>query len=122
MNDTQSVQTRSQVRKRKMNFKTEDKTPLLNDEIEELSSISINSDKVITTQPSKPPDISVASKQTEPENESTMQIIKQVAFPFHMAAIGLVCAGLVLDKFQHWLVFERISELYRMDFLESNLD
>ena len=47
-----------------------------------------------------------------PEDESALTIAKQVALPYIFAAVGLVGAGLVLDKIQHWQVYEEITELY----------
>lgn len=44
--------------------------------------------------------------------ESPLEIAKQVFFPYVMAALGLVTAGLVLDHIQHWNVFEKVNELY----------
>lgn len=47
-----------------------------------------------------------------PEDESALTIAKQVVVPYIMAAIGLVGAGLFLDKIQHWNVYQEINELY----------
>ena len=46
------------------------------------------------------------------EIEPPLQIAKQVFFPYIMAALGLVAAGLVLDDVQHWEVFDKVKELY----------
>ncbi|CAG9759806.1 unnamed protein product [Ceutorhynchus assimilis] len=46
--------------------------------------------------------------QTE---ETYFSIAIQVFIPFLIAGFGMVFAGLVLDKIQHWPVFEEISEL-----------
>lgn len=47
------------------------------------------------------------------DNEETpFEIAKQVFFPYIMAALGLVAAGLVLDDVQHWEVFNKVKELY----------
>lgn len=43
--------------------------------------------------------------------ESYLAITIQVFIPFLIAGLGMVGAGLVLDLVQHWVVFERVSEL-----------
>ncbi|XP_066158130.1 solute carrier family 41 member 1-like isoform X1 [Euwallacea fornicatus] len=43
--------------------------------------------------------------------ETFFSIAIQVFIPFLIAGFGMVCAGLVLDRIQHWEVFEEISEL-----------
>jgi hypothetical protein len=44
--------------------------------------------------------------------ESFWSITFQVMFPFTVAGLGMVGAGIVLDIVQHWLVFEQINELF----------
>ncbi|XP_049822008.1 solute carrier family 41 member 1-like isoform X2 [Aethina tumida] len=43
--------------------------------------------------------------------ETYFSIAIQVFIPFLIAGFGMVFAGLVLDKIQHWPVFEEITEL-----------
>ncbi|XP_043508137.1 solute carrier family 41 member 1-like isoform X1 [Frieseomelitta varia] len=43
--------------------------------------------------------------------ESYLAITIQVFIPFLIAGLGMVGAGLVLDLVQHWVVFEKVSEL-----------
>lgn len=50
--------------------------------------------------------------KTEMEEESFMSITLQIFFPFLLAGMGMVAAGLVLDLVQHWNVFLEISELF----------
>jgi len=48
----------------------------------------------------------------EMEEESFLSITLQIFFPFLLAGMGMVAAGLVLDQVQHWKVFLEISELF----------
>ncbi|XP_053974237.1 solute carrier family 41 member 1-like isoform X1 [Hylaeus anthracinus] len=61
------------------------------------------------------PDVVAESKiygVTEDEPiESYLAITIQVFIPFLIAGLGMVGAGLVLDLVQHWVVFEKVSEL-----------
>ncbi|XP_050519524.1 solute carrier family 41 member 1-like [Diabrotica virgifera virgifera] len=50
-------------------------------------------------------------KQGEQFEESYLSTAIQVFIPFLIAGFGMVFAGLVLDKIQHWTVFEQITEL-----------
>ena len=52
------------------------------------------------------PDISVI------KNESMFQIALEMLFPFILAGIGMVLAGLLFDHVQHWDVFDSIHELF----------
>lgn len=45
------------------------------------------------------------------DEESALTIILQIIFPFLVAGLGMVGAGLLLDTVQHWDVFENISEI-----------
>ena len=48
-----------------------------------------------------------------PENsESFCSITLEILFPFLVAGLGMVGAGLVLDIVQHWKVFVEIHELF----------
>ncbi|XP_060537209.1 solute carrier family 41 member 1-like isoform X2 [Cylas formicarius] len=59
------------------------------------------------------PDIVVGATMCEEDQiqETYFSIAIQVFIPFLVAGFGMVFAGLVLDKIQHWPVFEEISEL-----------
>ena len=45
-------------------------------------------------------------------HESFLSITLQILFPFTVAGLGMVGAGIVLDIVQHWKVFEEINELF----------
>nr|XP_034189199.1 solute carrier family 41 member 1-like isoform X2 [Osmia lignaria] len=68
-----------------------------------------------TTDSGRLPDVVAESKiygvtENEPI-ESYLAITIQVFIPFLIAGLGMVGAGLVLDLVQHWVVFEKVSEL-----------
>ena len=44
--------------------------------------------------------------------ESFCSITVQILFPFIVAGLGMVGAGLVLDIVQHWKVFETVNEIF----------
>ncbi|XP_061076020.1 solute carrier family 41 member 1-like [Conger conger] len=46
------------------------------------------------------------------EDESAAAIGFQVLFPYLLAGLGLVMAGTVLDRVQHWEVFRTITEVF----------
>ena len=48
------------------------------------------------------------------DDESFWLIALQVFFPFLIAGLGMVGAGLVLDIVQHWSVFQTVTELFIM--------
>uniref|UniRef100_A0A8D3EEQ2 Solute carrier family 41 member n=1 Tax=Scophthalmus maximus TaxID=52904 RepID=A0A8D3EEQ2_SCOMX len=54
------------------------------------------------------PKVSVAKM----EEESSMSICLQVVFPYLLAGMGMVMAGMVLDSVQHWEVFKVITEIF----------
>ncbi|XP_017796545.1 PREDICTED: solute carrier family 41 member 1-like [Habropoda laboriosa] len=68
-----------------------------------------------TTDSGRLPDVVAESKiydLIEDESyESYLAITIQVFIPFLIAGLGMVGAGLVLDLVQHWVVFEKVSEL-----------
>ncbi|XP_045481929.1 solute carrier family 41 member 1-like isoform X2 [Harmonia axyridis] len=67
-----------------------------------------------TSDNGKLPDIVAEATRNshEDENEETyLSIAVQVFIPFLIAGFGMVFAGLVLDRIQHWPVFEEITEL-----------
>ncbi|XP_044766350.1 solute carrier family 41 member 1-like isoform X2 [Coccinella septempunctata] len=62
----------------------------------------------------KLPDIVAETTRTGQEvemEETYLSIAVQVFIPFLIAGFGMVFAGLVLDRIQHWPVFEEITEL-----------
>ncbi|XP_064813769.1 solute carrier family 41 member 1-like isoform X2 [Oncorhynchus masou masou] len=46
------------------------------------------------------------------EEESSIFIGLQVMFPYLLAGMGMVMAGMVLDSVQHWEVFKVITEIF----------
>ncbi|XP_035512091.1 solute carrier family 41 member 1-like [Morone saxatilis] len=46
------------------------------------------------------------------EEESSIAICLQVLFPYLLAGMGMVMAGMVLDNVQHWEVFKVITEVF----------
>ncbi|KAJ7316920.1 hypothetical protein JRQ81_003082 [Phrynocephalus forsythii] len=46
------------------------------------------------------------------QEESAAAIGLQVLFPYMLAGMGMVLAGLVLDYVQHWTVFKTITEIF----------
>ncbi|XP_061537072.1 solute carrier family 41 member 1-like [Phycodurus eques] len=46
------------------------------------------------------------------EEESSRAICLQVLFPYLLAGMGMVMAGMVLDNIQHWDVFKVITEVF----------
>lgn len=51
-------------------------------------------------------------KPDPPTEETSCTIALQISFPFLIAGLGMVAAGLVLDKVQHWEVFQKVSEVF----------
>ncbi|XP_070766210.1 solute carrier family 41 member 1 isoform X1 [Enoplosus armatus] len=54
------------------------------------------------------PKVSVAKV----EEESSVAICLQILFPYLLAGMGMVMAGMVLDSVQHWEVFKVITEVF----------
>ncbi|KAM4721205.1 solute carrier family 41 member 1-like [Rhinophrynus dorsalis] len=48
----------------------------------------------------------------KPGEESSFSIALQVLFPYLLAGLGMVFAGMVLDVVQHWDVFKTITEVF----------
>ncbi|CAG6021072.1 unnamed protein product [Menidia menidia] len=46
------------------------------------------------------------------DEESSIAICLQVVFPYLLAGMGMVMAGMVLDSVQHWEVFKVITEVF----------
>ena len=49
---------------------------------------------------------------SETGEESFCAITVQILFPFIIAGLGMVGAGIVLDIVQHWIVFETVNEIF----------
>ena len=54
----------------------------------------------------------VFSSHFPDSGESLCSITMQILFPFIVAGLGMVGAGLVLDVVQHWQVFEVVNEIF----------
>lgn len=66
------------------------------------------------TENGKLPDVVAETKKTkrgEEFQETYFTIAVEVFIPFLIAGLGMVFAGLVLDKIQHWPVFSSVTEL-----------
>lgn len=44
--------------------------------------------------------------------EASMVLFFQVLFPFLVAGMGMVCAGILLDYVQHWDLFKEVPETF----------
>ena len=53
-----------------------------------------------------------SQQNDEEESGSFIGVTLQIFFPFVIAGLGMVAAGLVLDVVQHWKVFEVVNELF----------
>ncbi|XP_076132311.1 solute carrier family 41 member 1 isoform X1 [Alosa pseudoharengus] len=62
--------------------------------------------------PKKPVEEKVKPAQAKAEEESSISICLQVLFPYLLAGMGMVMAGMVLDSVQHWEVFKVITEIF----------
>ncbi|XP_062311503.1 solute carrier family 41 member 1 isoform X1 [Osmerus eperlanus] len=51
-------------------------------------------------------------EEAKPAEESSVAICLQVVFPYLLAGMGMVMAGMVLDSVQHWEVFRVITEVF----------
>lgn len=101
-----------------MNFLSPSGYSVLDDEEVELESIEPKtppnpklSNPRITSQEEfndqlQSPDVSIVTSETP------CQIFLEMLFPFILAGIGMVLAGLLFDKVQHYEVFENIHELF----------
>ena len=49
---------------------------------------------------------------TQATSERWWVTLSQIFFPFLLAGLGMVAAGIVLDVVQHWTVFLQIAELF----------
>uniref|UniRef100_A0A3B1JSX8 Solute carrier family 41 member n=1 Tax=Astyanax mexicanus TaxID=7994 RepID=A0A3B1JSX8_ASTMX len=62
--------------------------------------------------PKKPAEEKKKTLLAKTEEESSIAICLQVLFPYLLAGMGMVMAGMVLDSVQHWDVFKVITEVF----------
>uniref|UniRef100_A0A672HZL4 Solute carrier family 41 member n=1 Tax=Salarias fasciatus TaxID=181472 RepID=A0A672HZL4_SALFA len=67
---------------------------------------------VLQPPPKKPAEEKPKVAVTKVEEESSIAICLQVLFPYLLAGMGMVMAGMVLDSVQHWEVFKVITEVF----------
>ncbi|KAG9465303.1 hypothetical protein GDO78_018536 [Eleutherodactylus coqui] len=60
----------------------------------------------------RPPPPEKKAPMPKPGDESSISIALQVLFPYLLAGLGMVMAGMVLDAVQHWDVFKTITEVF----------
>ena len=46
------------------------------------------------------------------EHESVKKVAFEICFPFLLAGLGMVLAGVLLDSVQYWPVFEKYQQLF----------
>ena len=46
------------------------------------------------------------------EPESVKKVAFEICFPFLLAGLGMVLAGVLLDSVQYWPVFEKYQQLF----------
>ncbi|XP_061155154.1 solute carrier family 41 member 1-like [Syngnathus typhle] len=67
---------------------------------------------IIQPLPKKLSDVRPKVAVAKVEEESSRAICLQVLFPYLLAGMGMVMAGMVLDNVQHWDVFKVITEVF----------
>ncbi|XP_028265792.1 solute carrier family 41 member 1 isoform X1 [Parambassis ranga] len=67
---------------------------------------------VLKPPPKKPVEERPKPSVAKVEEESSIAICLQVLFPYLLAGMGMVMAGMVLDSVQHWEVFKVITEVF----------
>ncbi|GLD45680.1 solute carrier family 41 member 1-like isoform X1 [Lates japonicus] len=67
---------------------------------------------VLQPPPKKPAEERPKVSAAKVEEESSIAICLQVLFPYLLAGMGMVMAGMVLDSVQHWKVFKVITEVF----------
>ncbi|TWW56346.1 Solute carrier family 41 member 1 [Takifugu flavidus] len=60
----------------------------------------------------KPAEVKRRASVAKVEEESSLAVCLQVLFPFLLAGMGMVMAGMVLHYVQHWEVFKVITEVF----------
>lgn len=84
------------------------------------SRVSVESrptNDLIPLVPLKKKSIDMESCLIEKEKETNQRwytILLQVLFPFFVAGFGMVAAGVVLDKVQHWEIFKNVKAIYTL--------
>ncbi|XP_077584792.1 solute carrier family 41 member 1 isoform X1 [Stigmatopora nigra] len=67
---------------------------------------------IIQPLPKKPSEARTKVAVAKIEEESSRAICLQVLFPYLLAGMGMVMAGMVLDNVKHWDVFKVITEVF----------
>ncbi|CAI5646685.1 unnamed protein product [Oreochromis niloticus] len=67
---------------------------------------------VVQPPPKKPTEERRKVPVAKVEEETSIAICLQVVFPYLLAGMGMVMAGMVLDIVQHWEVFKVITEVF----------
>lgn len=80
-------------------------------------SVDSQDDLLLPPVPQPPPKKPVVEERPKlpvdkAEEESAIAICLQVLFPYLLAGMGMVMAGMVLDNVQHWEVFKVITEVF----------
>ncbi|XP_060793057.1 solute carrier family 41 member 1 isoform X2 [Neoarius graeffei] len=82
---------------------------------EKLSSVNRH-DEVLASPPvpsaRRPAEEKRRTAQAKVDDETSVSICAQVMFPYLLAGLGMVMAGMVLDSVQHWDVFKVITEVF----------
>lgn len=82
---------------------------MANDDQHPLLSATDSEEDYIST----PVEVTIQDKKPVlPGEEASWQIAIQVFFPYIIAGLGMVAAGMLLDHVQHWNVFVKVSEIF----------
>ncbi|KAF7695777.1 solute carrier family 41 member 1 [Silurus meridionalis] len=84
---------------------SDEKTSGINGRDELISAPPVSSPKRFTEEKKK-------TAQAKVDEETSWSICAQVMFPYLLAGMGMVMAGMVLDSVQHWDVFKVITEVF----------
>ncbi|CAB1413219.1 unnamed protein product [Pleuronectes platessa] len=107
-----------QARQRKKNKKSRSrvKSPAAGSPSDRLGGTLEGQDDLISPPVLQPPKRQAEEKPkvsvAKLEEESSIAICLQVLFPYLLAGMGMVMAGMVLDSVQHWEVFKVITEIF----------
>lgn len=107
---TEDVRQRKASRKKSKRGKgkgqsSNEKTSGVNGHDEVLPSPPVSS-------PRRPAEEKMKTAQAKVDEETSVSICAQVMFPYLLAGMGMVMAGMVLDSVQHWDVFKVITEVF----------
>ena len=58
--------------------------------------------------------IDETNKSIKNVKERWYTVLLEVLFPFFIAGFGMVAAGVVLDKVQHWELYKSINAIYTL--------